>query len=78
MISSRSKNARDSIGLRWNECEEGDRLEGEGTAVLLDDGTTEIEFACHSGDEAVLKAKQPTSSTACWGPGSPIPVRKVQ
>jgi hypothetical protein len=34
-------------------------------ARLLDDGSTEIEFAYHNGDEAVLKAKRGTSSTAC-------------
>jgi hypothetical protein len=57
--------ARDSIGFRWAGCEEGDQVEGEGTAELLDDGTIEIEFASHNGDEAVLKAKRATSSTAC-------------
>jgi hypothetical protein len=55
--------ARDSIGFRWNGCEEGDQVEGEGTADLLDDGTIEIEY--HDGDEAVLKAKRDPSSTAC-------------
>ena len=57
--------ARNSIGFRWNGCEEGDQVEGEGTAGLLEDGTIEIEFAYHNGDEAVLKAKRDTSSTAC-------------
>ena len=57
--------ARDSIGFRWAGCEEGDQVEGEGTAELLDDGTIEIEFAYHNGDQAVLKAKPETSSTAC-------------
>jgi hypothetical protein len=56
--------ARDSIGFRWAESDEGDQVEGEGTAELLDDGTIEIEFADHNGDEAVLKAKPVTSSTA--------------
>ena len=57
--------ARNSIGFRWVGCEEGDQVEGEGTAELLDNGTIEIEFAYHNGDEAVLKAKRATSSTAC-------------
>ena len=57
--------ARDSIGFRWAGSDEGDQVEGEGTAELFDDGTIEIEFAYHSGDEAVLKAKRVTSSTAC-------------
>ena len=57
--------ARDSIGFRWNGCEEGDQVEGKGTAELLHDGTIEIEFAYHNRDEAVPKAKRVTSSTAC-------------
>ena len=56
--------ARDSIGFRWAGCEEGDEVEGEGNAELLD-GTLEIEFEYRNGDEAVLKAKRMTSSTAC-------------
>jgi hypothetical protein len=32
---------------------------------LLEDGTIEIEFSYDNGDEAVLKAKRETSSTAC-------------
>jgi hypothetical protein len=51
--------ARDSIGFHWAGCEEGDEVEGEGTAELL-------EFAYRNGDEAVLKAKRVPSSTACW------------
>ena len=57
--------ARDSIGFRWTGCEEGDEVEGEGTAELLDDGTIEIEFAYNNGDEATLKAKRINSSTTC-------------
>jgi hypothetical protein len=37
----------------------------DGSAELLEDGSIEIEFAYHNGDEAVLKAKLDTSSTAC-------------
>jgi len=57
--------ARDSIGFRWAGCDEGDEIEGEGTAELLDDGTLEIEFAYDNGAEAVLKATRHPSSTAC-------------
>jgi hypothetical protein len=42
-----------------------DEVSGDGSAEALDDGSIEIEFACHNGDEAVLKAKLDTSSTAC-------------
>jgi hypothetical protein len=57
--------ARDSIGFSWAGSDEGDQVEGEGTAELLDDGTLEIEFAYQNGDEAVFKAKRDPSSTAC-------------
>ena len=42
-----------------------DEVRGEGSPELLDDGSIEIEFAYHDGDEAILKAKRETSSTAC-------------
>jgi hypothetical protein len=57
--------ANDSIDFRWYGSDEGDQVEGEGTAELLEDGTIEIEFSYDNGDEAVLKAKRETSSTAC-------------
>jgi len=57
--------ARDSIGFRWCGSDEGDQVEGEATAELLDDGTIEIEFSYFNGDEAVLKAKHEAFSTAC-------------
>jgi hypothetical protein len=40
-----------------------DEVSGDGSAELLDDGTIQIEFAYHNGDEA---AQSPTrdSSTA--------------
>jgi hypothetical protein len=57
--------ARDSIDFRWHGADEGDEVAGEGSAELLDDGTLEIEFSYDNGDEAILKAKRETSSTAC-------------
>jgi hypothetical protein len=57
--------ARDSISFRWAGSDEGDEVEGEGTAELLDDGTIEIEFAYDDGDEAILKAKRDPSSSVC-------------
>jgi hypothetical protein len=42
-----------------------DEVFGDGSAELLDDRSIEIEFAYYNGDEAVLKAKRATSSTAC-------------
>ena len=59
------ESARDSIGFHSAGCEEGDELDGEGTAELLNDGALEIEFEHRNGDEAVLKSKRDPSSTAC-------------
>jgi hypothetical protein len=36
--------------------DEMDEVSGDGSAELLDDGTIEVEFAYHNGDEALLKA----------------------
>jgi hypothetical protein len=33
-----------------------EKVSGNGSAELLDDGTIECEFAYHNGDEALLKA----------------------
>ena len=57
--------ARELDRLQLGRIREGDQVEGEGTAELLDDGTIQIDFAYHNGDEVVLKAKRMTSSTAC-------------
>jgi hypothetical protein len=57
--------SRSSIGFTWEGFDEMDEVSGDGSAELLDDGSLEIEFAFHNGDEAVLKAKRDTSSTAC-------------
>ena len=57
--------SRLSVGFTWDGCDEGDQVQGEGSAEMLDDGSIEIEFVYRNGDEAVLKAKRGTSSTAC-------------
>ena len=53
------------VFFTWAGYDEMDEVTGSGSAELLDNGTLEIEFAYHLGDEAVLKAKRDTSSTAC-------------
>jgi hypothetical protein len=53
------------VFFTWVGFEEMDEVNGSGTAELLKDGSLEIEFAYHLGDEAVLKAERVTSSTAC-------------
>ena len=57
--------SRSSVGFTWEGFDEMDEVSGDGSADLLDDGTLEIEFAYHNGDEAILKAKREVSSTAC-------------
>src|ERR1700734_4441546 len=57
--------SRSSVGFTWEGFDEMDEVSGDGSAEMLDDGSIEIEFAYHNGDEAVLKAKRENSSTAC-------------
>lgn len=57
--------SRSMVFFTWVGFDEMDEVSGSGSAELLDDGTLEIEFAYHLGDEAVLKAKRASSSTTC-------------
>jgi hypothetical protein len=45
--------------------DEMDEVSGSGSAELLDDGTLEIEFTYHLGNEAILKAERASFSAAC-------------
>jgi hypothetical protein len=54
-----------SIVFTWMGFDEMDEVSGEGNAELLDDGSLKIEFEYDNGDDAVLKAKRDSSSTAC-------------
>jgi hypothetical protein len=56
---------RSAVFFTWAGFDEMDEVGGSGAAELQDDGSLEIEFAYHLGDEAVLKAVRATSSTAC-------------
>lgn len=49
----------------WEGFDEMTEVRGIGSAELQDDGSIEIEFAYHLGDEAILKAVPMDSSTAC-------------
>ncbi len=53
------------VFFTWDGFDEMDEVTGDGHAELLDDDSIEITFAYHNGDEAILKAKRNTSSTAC-------------
>jgi hypothetical protein len=54
-----------SIDFTWIGFDEGDDVHGEGSAELHDDGSIEIEFAYHNGDDAILKAKREPFSAPC-------------
>lgn len=53
------------VSFTWAGFDEMDEVTGDGSAELLEDGSIEITFAYHNGDEAILKAKREPSSTAC-------------
>ncbi len=55
----------DEIGFTWAGFDEMDEVSGAGSAELQPDGSLQIEFEYHLGDEAVLKAVRAPSSTAC-------------
>lgn len=57
--------ARTLVFFTWEGFDEMDEASGAGSAELQDDGTIEIEFNKHGGDEATLKAERVTSSTTC-------------
>ena len=57
--------SRSAVFFTWAGLDEMDEVRGSGSAELQDDGSLEIEFAYHLGDEVVLKAVRATSSTAC-------------
>lgn len=55
----------DEIGFTWAGFDEMDEVSGSGSAELQADGSLQIVFEYHLGDEAVLKAVRDPSSTAC-------------
>ncbi len=58
--------AKDIVFFRWHGSDDMADVTGEGSAELQDDGTIEIEFAYHNGDDVILKAVPLLpSSTAC-------------
>ena len=56
---------RSIVFFTWAGFDDMSEVTGSGSAELNDDGTLEIVFAYHLGDEAVLKAERIASSTAC-------------
>ena len=54
-----------NLSFDWEGCDEMDDVRGSGSAELLEDGSLEIEFEYHRGDDAILKPVPDTSSAAC-------------
>ncbi len=59
--------ARSTVVFTWAGFEEMDEVSGSGSAKLQDDGSLEIAFAYHLGDEAILKAVRAPSSDRVMG-----------
>ena len=57
--------ARSTVFFTWAGFDEMDDVSGSGSAELQDDGSLEITFAYHLGDETTLTAIPAPSSTAC-------------
>jgi hypothetical protein len=53
------------VAFDWEGDDDLHEVRFSGSAEILEDGSLEIEFDYHNGDEAVLKAKRETSSAAC-------------
>jgi len=53
------------VAFDWEGSDEMDEVRGSGSAELLEDGSLEIEFEYHRGDDAILKAIRDTSSATC-------------
>jgi len=53
--------ARTMVFFIWEGFDEMDEASGSGSAELQDNGTLEIEFNKHGGDEAIPKAERVTS-----------------
>jgi hypothetical protein len=53
------------ICFDWEGHDDLHQVRGSRSAELLDDGSLEIEFDDHRGDDAILKAVRDNSSAAC-------------
>jgi hypothetical protein len=53
------------VPFDWEGDDDMHEVRGSGSAELLDDGSVEIEFDDHHGDDVILKAVRDTSSAAC-------------
>lgn len=57
--------SRSMVFFTWDGADDMTQVTGEGSAELMDDGSLEVIFAYHNGDEATLKAKPMSFSTPC-------------
>ena len=58
-------NRHSDVAFDWEGSDDMYEVRGSGSTELLEDGSLEIEFNYHNGDDATLKAERVTSSTAC-------------
>lgn len=56
---------RSTIFFTWEGFDEMDEVRGTGSAELADDGSLEVEFEYHLGDEAIFKAQRTSFSATC-------------
>jgi hypothetical protein len=55
----------DEIGFTWAGFDEMTEVSGAGSAELQEDGSIQIEFEYHLGDNAILTAVRHPCSTTC-------------
>ena len=50
--------SRTIVYFRWSGFDEGDKVSGNGSAELQEDGTIEIELSFDDGDDAILTGRR--------------------
>jgi len=55
----------EDVVFDWEGDDDMHEVWGSGSAELVEDGSLEVEFDCHRGDNAVLNAVSDAASTAC-------------
>jgi hypothetical protein len=50
--------SRTIVFLRWTGFDEGDKISGDGSVELQNDGSLEIELSFDNGDDTVLRARR--------------------
>lgn len=64
-VGGASASAGEALLCTFEGCNEGDEMNGSGSAKLLEDGTPKVEMACHLGDDACFRAERNRCSRSC-------------